>query len=187
MIHITLSAERRLDDPSSDALGRDRVGYAETMSSLALYDANHGTWVLGPKADTERFALFTFKGVVRQAVEIDRLEKVDTGGGHQHGRSIIHGRILEAGSPVYDQYVGKTSPVQGVRNPVTYFNENVASPCLCRCGGSVASARPGFLPGHDQTALHDRVRQIGTVAEFLIWFDIVRGNTGDDGDVPASV
>jgi hypothetical protein len=32
-----------------------------------------------------------------------------------------------------------------------------------------------FLTGHDQTALHDRVRQIGTVAEFLDWLDVVRG------------
>ena len=34
--------------------------------------------------------------------------------------------------------------------------------------------RPGFLPGHDQRAIHDRINQIGTVSEFLDWFDIVR-------------
>jgi hypothetical protein len=32
-----------------------------------------------------------------------------------------------------------------------------------------------FITGHDQTAPHNRVRQVGTVAEFLDWFDIVRG------------
>ncbi|MFE2022458.1 hypothetical protein ACFW9O_30955 [Streptomyces sp. NPDC059499] len=28
-----------------------------------------------------------------------------------------------------------------------------------------------FLPGHDQKALHDRVAKIGTVHEFIHWFD----------------
>jgi len=33
-----------------------------------------------------------------------------------------------------------------------------------------------FAIGHDQKALHARVAQIGTVAQFLDWFDVVRGN-----------
>jgi hypothetical protein len=181
MIHITLSREHSLEDPSADPLGRDRVGFKETMSPAALYDANHGTWVLGARAWKERYALFTFGGVVQQAVEISSIEKVihrestDT----RDDRSVIHGTILEAGHPVYDRYVGKASPVQGVRNPVTYFDDNIEDatsagrPCRCGCGGVVASK--DFLPGHDQTALHARVKQIGTVAEFLDWFDIVRG------------
>ncbi len=41
MIHITLGAEREID-PSTDDLGRDRVGFAPTMSPLALYDAMPG-------------------------------------------------------------------------------------------------------------------------------------------------
>lgn len=189
MIHITLSKERSLDDPSSDPLKRDRVGFKETMSPIALYDANHGTWVLGPKAWKERYALFTFGGVVRQAVEISSIEKVihreptDT----RDDRSVIHGTILDEGHPVYDRYVGKTSPVQGVRNPVTYFDDDIdyfdddiddaasdSQPCRCGCGGGVVVNKE-FLAGHDQTALHARVKQIGTVAEFLDWFDVVRG------------
>lgn len=69
--------------------------------------------------------------------------------------------------------MGKVSPVQGVRNPVTYVDDE-GQPCRCGCGGLVAGRE--FLSGHDQTALHDRVRQIGTVSQFLDWFDIVRGN-----------
>lgn len=169
MLHITLGPERAVD-PSQDELGRDRVGYSETMSELALYDANHGCWKLGPRASKEQYAIVSFGGIVRQAIDIDNIEPVERG-----SRSVVNGSILRPGHPVYDKYVDKKSPVQGMRNPITYFDDEVdGRPCMCGCGGSV----PGrdFLPGHDQTALHDRVKQIGTVAEFLTWFDIVRGN-----------
>jgi hypothetical protein len=28
-----------------------------------------------------------------------------------------------------------------------------------------------FLPGHDQRAIHARIARVGTVVEFLRWFD----------------
>lgn len=168
MLHITLGPERRVD-PKTDELGRDRVGFSETMSELALYDANHGCWKLGPRASKEQFMIVTYDGIVRQAIEIDNIQLVAT------GRSVINGKILRQGHPIYDKYVGKTSPIQGVRNPVTYFDDDMdARPCKCNCGDTVLGR--DFLTGHDQTALHARVKQIGTVAEFLDWFDIVRGN-----------
>ena len=174
MIHITLGPEKSVD-PAKDALGRDRIGFSETMSPLALYDANHGTWVLGPRALKEQYALVTFQGIVRQAIEIEDIERV-TGvepGDRQEGRSVIQGRVLSSGHPVHDEYVDKESPVQGVRNPVTYFEApEEGRPCLCRCGAMVQGR--DFLPGHDQTALHARVKQIGSVADFLKWFDTVR-------------
>jgi hypothetical protein len=108
--------------------------------------------------------------IVRQAVEIASIEPVTRG-----RRSVVHRSILRAGHPVFDKYVGKTSPVQGMRNPVTYFEDEAdGRPCRCGCGGSVSGR--DFLPGHDQRAIHDRINQIGTVAEFLDWFDIVRGH-----------
>lgn len=113
----------------------------------------------------------SFEGVVRQAIEIESIEPVERG-----GRSVVHGTILEPGHPVYDRYVGKTSPVQGLRNPVTYFDD-AADGRTCRCGCGGTAMKGDFLPGHDQTALHARVKEIGTVAEFLDWFDIVRGNS----------
>lgn len=174
MLHITLGPARTID-PTTDELGRDRTGFAPTMSELALYDAVHGCWVLGERAHRERYVLFTYDGIVRQAVEIDRIEQVthrdqqDT----RDNRSMIHGTILRPGHEVYDSYVGNPSPVQGVRNPVTYFDAPaIGHPCRCGCGDTVTGK--DFLVGHDQTALHDRVRQIGTVAQFLDWFDIVR-------------
>jgi len=169
VLHITLSKERSID-PEEDDLARDRVGYSATMSQLALYDANHGCWKLGPRAQNERYYLASFGGIVRQAVEIDRIAPAP----RRPDRSVVHGRILEAGHPVHDKYVGKTSPVQGVRNPITYFEDETLSgrPCLCGCGAE-ATGRD-FLPGHDQTALHARVKEIGTVADFLVWFDQLR-------------
>lgn len=169
MLHITLAAEREVD-PTVDELGRDRVGFKDTMSPGALYDANHGCWKLGARASKEQYMVVSFEGVIRQAVRIERIEPVGT-----RGRSVVYGQVLEPGDAVYDKYVSKESPIQGVRNPVTYFDDDVdAAPCRCGCGGSVSGR--DFLPGHDQTALHDRIRQIGSVADFLDWFDIVRGN-----------
>lgn len=176
MIEITLGDATDID-PITDDLGRDRIGFAATMSPLALYDAAHGSWVLGKRADSERFAIFTHAGVVRQAVEIERIEQVTNRSMNdpRDDRSVIHGRILEPGHPVFDSLVNRPSPVEPHRNPVRYFDhefDNAERPCRCNCGGYVSGKE--FLPGHDQTALHDRVRQIGSVAEFLDWFDVVR-------------
>lgn len=44
------------------------------MSPLVLYDANHGTWVLGPGAFEEQYALVTFQGIVREAIEIESFD-----------------------------------------------------------------------------------------------------------------
>lgn len=169
MLHITLGPERPVD-PQQDELGRDRVGFSPTMSDLALYDANHGCWKLGPRAHKERYMIVSFEGIVRQAIGIESIEPVK-----RSTRSVVHGEVLKPGHHVYDKYVGKPSPVQGVRNPVTYFDDDAdGAPCRCGCGGSVSGR--DFLPGHDQRAIHDRISQIGSVAEFLDWFDIVRGH-----------
>lgn len=41
--------------------------------------------------------------------------------------------------------------------------------CHCGCGEPVATG--WFLIGHDQKALHARVAKVGTVREFIDWFD----------------
>ncbi|MGY3567928.1 hypothetical protein [Sinomonas sp. RB5] len=41
---------------------------------------------------------------------------------------------------------------------------------LCRCGCGQPSSRD-FLPGHDQRAIHERIKKVGTVSDFLDWFD----------------
>lgn len=163
MLHITLGPARHVGP--EDHLERARTGYAEDMSESELYDAARGAWVLGARADRENHALISHAGVVRQAIEIDHLE--DAGG----GRRAIVGRVLHAGDPIHDTYVGQPSPVTGVRNPVTYFDAEQGQR-LCRCGCGTLLTGPGlFVPGHDQRAVHARVAQVGTVAEFLDWFD----------------
>jgi len=176
MLVITLGDEKRWDDPSEDDLGRDRTGYSPTMSKLALYDANHGTWHLGEKARRERYVIYAHKGKVVQAVSIDRVESVaEAVPGSESARSVIHGKVLEPGDPVHDKYVGKESPIAPQRNPVGYFDApEDHTACLCGCGGTTPAGKD-FIAGHDQTALHDRVRQIGTVRQFIDWFDQVHG------------
>lgn len=82
----------------------------------------------------------------------------------------IEGRFLTAGDTVYDVYVGRPTPVASARNPITYFDSSHDTRlCGCGCGEPVAGG--WFLAGHDQKALHARVAKIGTVREFLDWFD----------------
>lgn len=171
MLQITVT-DKNTDIPD-DELRRAFVGYEPGMSDEDMYEANHGCWHLGEKAEGEHYVLFKYSrdGLVKQAVAIDHIADTPSG-----KRRVVHGTVLTAGHPVYDKFVGKLAPVQGNRNPVVYFDDTVgAVPCRCGCGG--VTERGDFLPGHDQTALHARVKQIGTVAEFLDWFDNVRGNT----------
>lgn len=161
MIHITLGAERPVI--GEDPLGRSFYGFSYRMSDQELYDTNRGCWVLGSRAVKENYALFTYDGIVRQAVAIDRL--VPAG-----AKKAIEGRILKPGDPVHDRYVGGTAPVPPVRNPVTYFESDLDTR-LCRCGCGETTARGDFLPGHDQRAIHERIARVGTVSEFLDWFD----------------
>ena len=81
---------------------------------------------------------------------------------------ILNGPILGPAHPVYDHFAGQPAPTKG-RNPVGYFkSEFDLRPCLCRCGGISYN---NFLPGHDQRAIHERIGKIGTVKDFLTWFD----------------
>jgi hypothetical protein len=140
------------------------------MSKRELYDAGRADWVLGRRADRERYALITYGGKVHMAIEIEELvttklrEPEDT----RDHRKAIEGKILKPGHEVYDTYVGKE--MKGTRNPVHYFDSPFdLKACRCGCGTDVV--RGDFLPGHDQRALRDRVAKVGTVAEFIDWFD----------------
>jgi hypothetical protein len=160
MIHITLKPAF-MTDPAVDALGRSMAGYSELMSEEQVHEANRGCWVLGARADREQYVLFSFDGIVRQAMEIDRI--VPAG-----GRRAFEGPVLGPGHPVYDAYVGKPSPIR-TRNPVAYIDSVLGRRCRCGCGSEVAKGY--FLPGHDQKAIHDRVAKVGSVRDFLAWFD----------------
>lgn len=165
MLHITLGPARPVD-PNVDELGRSRVGFDENMTAQALYEANRGCWVLGARADREQYALVSFDQVVQQAIAIDRIVLAAPG----RSRRAIEGRILVTGDPVYDAYVNKPTPVGRVRNPITYFEAPVGRRlCFCGCGEEVSLGH--FLSGHDQRAIHERIARVGTVVDFLRWFD----------------
>lgn len=131
-----------------------------TAGQADLFRANRGCSVSGPTGSS--YALLSAQGIVRQAIGIDGLVSV------AGGRRAIEGRFLEAGHPVHDAYVGKPQPVAAARNPVTYFDSPHAARA-CGCGPPVTLG--WFLTGHDQKALHDRVAKIGTVHQFIEWFD----------------
>jgi hypothetical protein len=105
------------------------------------------------------------------------------------GRKIIEGELLPEDHPVYRAYVGQpTPPSARVRNPVTYFDSVVGGwPCGCGCGEEIFAGE--FVRGHEQTALHQRIAQIGTIPEFLRWFDAVWAGTKPTAGatVPAGV
>jgi len=82
---------------------------------------------------------------------------------------------------------GDTSGVSagGGQRPVTYFDSTVGGwlcGCGCGCGEEIFAGE--FVHGHEQAALHLRVAQIGTVPEFVRWFDAVR--VGSQGNAKGS-
>jgi hypothetical protein len=149
---------------------------AQHGSAAALTHAAAGCfWVLGARANRESYVLFSHneRHEVVMAARIDTI--IDAPG--KPGRKIIEGAPLPEDHPVYQAYVGRPTPDSArVRNPVTYFDSTVGGwPCGCGCGDEIYAGE--FVRGHEQTALHQRVAQIGTIPEFLRWFDAVRAGT----------
>lgn len=171
MLQIKVAAKHAVD-PEKDELGRRACGYSDDMTEREVYEAARGCWVIGERADREHYALVAHGGIIRMAIKINKVvtTTIRESSDSRDNRRAIEGEILRRGNPVYNAYVGKPSPVGPVRNPITYFPSKVGwVPCRCGCGKSVELGE--FITGHDQTALHERVKQIGTVAEFLDWFD----------------
>jgi hypothetical protein len=163
MIQITQGAKRFVDQ-ATDPLQRTHIGWEEGLTDQQLYDRAHGVYVMGKKAWQERYAIVSGAGTARQAIEIDGI--VPVGG----GRHAFVGRILQPGHPVYDLYVGKPAPNGSQQNPITYFDSPLdRRTCACGCGTTIK--RGDFLPGHDQRAIHERIAQVGTVKDFITWFD----------------
>lgn len=163
MLNIALGAYRTWPQ---DEYGQSSAGWRPGLTDEEVFAAGRGRWKLGPRADQERYVTFTAMGIVVLAAEIEGISQPDP-----DGRRMIRGTILKPGAPVYDRYVGKESEVGKSQNPVQYF----ASPfdrtlCACGCGGDAPTGK-SFLPGHDQIAIHDRVKKVGGVLLFMEWFD----------------
>lgn len=99
-----------------DDLGRRFVGYHYGMTDSEMYEANRGCWRLGERAHNERYAIFSFDGLVRQALEISSVEPAPK----RSMRSIVYGRVLGKGDPFYDAYVNQPVPESRGRTAVSY-------------------------------------------------------------------
>ncbi|MGI5324621.1 hypothetical protein [Actinomadura nitritigenes] len=178
-----LTKKRRSDDPD-DPLRRTFYGWDPQDTIERNWANNRGYWVLGARASRESYVLFSYSDQheVVMAARIDAI--IDAPG--KPGRKIIEGQPLPEDHPVYQEYVGGPTPDSArVRNPVTYLESSVGGwPCGCGCGKEIYAGE--FVRGHEQTALHQRVAQIGTIPEFLRWFDAVRAGTESGARTPGS-
>jgi hypothetical protein len=170
MIHITLRQSTLANDPT-DPLGRTHSGWDESASIEANWDMNRGYYAIGERGDRQQYVAFSYRGEV---VMVGKIRRILPAKG-KPGKRIIEGKPLGPGEPIWDTFVGKRTPEKavGVRNPITYIEEGRAfgRPCRCGCGEIVFES--DFVRGHDQTALHQRVAKIGTIREFLDWFDSI--------------
>ncbi len=82
------------------------------MSDDELYEAGRGSWVLGERADREHYALITFDGVVRMAIEIDRLVTTDV---RDPSDTRDHRRAIEG---LYDLEGLPVTPISTRRRPL---------------------------------------------------------------------
>lgn len=142
----------------------------EQMSEEELFRAATYCWVMNPtRARKERYAVVVGAGQYLMAIEVTDIVLAEEApsGSSKDDRYEIVGEVLNAGHPVYDEYVGQTAT--GTRNPVHYLPSSFdVGSCRCGCGGAV---KGDFLPGHDQRAIHERIGKFGSVAKFLDWFD----------------
>lgn len=170
MIHITLRKTSLTNDPT-DPLRREYSGWDETASIEDNWKMNHGYFSIGERGDRQQYVAFSYDGEVVMVGRIDRI--VPARG--KPGKRIIEGAPLGPGEPIWDAFVGKPTPEKavGVRNPITYVEEGQAFGRQCRCGCGEVVFESDFVRGHDQTALHQRVARIGTIREFLDWFDAI--------------
>lgn len=170
MIHIKLHDRR--DIPSGEEMDRSWVGYDPRRTTDELFHQNRGKWRFGPRAKQESYAAFSYTGdhEIKFVARIDGLEKIEG-----TNKQAIIGEVLPDDHPLYRRWVGEQAP-DGFRNPVTYHpDEPGGSPaglrCACGCGVNVAVGR-SFVPGHDQRAVHERIKkEWGGALRFIQWFD----------------
>lgn len=167
-INFKLSPRRDVQDPS--VWGRTWVGWDDNASEQDLFETNRGVWKLGPRASREKYATFSVEGIVRLVAAVEDIENVDMLGGGV--KQAVVGRVLGSSDPGAIRLLGRS--VDAHRNPVTYIPDNVAGTartCGCGCGANVSDGRQ-FVPGHDQKAIHDRIKRgWGTTLDFIDWFD----------------
>jgi hypothetical protein len=171
MLHLKIGPKRPVLPEEHDEMHRDWVGWEPGMSPQTIYTQNRGTWVLGVRASSEKYAAFsdTVEHRVRCVVELAGIEVTGK-------KKAIVGTVLGPGHPVHDALIGQDAP-DHFRNPVTYPADPGSGPAMCACGcGEPVSGRAQFVAGHDQRAVHARIAaQWGSTVAFLEWFDATYG------------
>lgn len=168
--------------PEDDDMSRTWTGWCSTATVQENFERNRGLWLLGPRADRERYATFSLDGVICMVAAIDGVETIAAKHPGVRPKRAIAGQVLTAGHPVYEALIGRS--VDTHRNPVTYIDDPADGPrtCACGCGAPVPGHRI-FLPGHDQRAVHDRIaRRWGSTFNFINWFDATYPNASDSED-----
>lgn len=84
------------------------------------------------------------------------------------GRFHLVGPLLDPSHPFYKQYVGKTLHDGPVRSPI-FYGPAAPRPCACGCGEVIKIG--DFKPGHEITAVRERVTEVGSAKDFVDWFD----------------
>jgi hypothetical protein len=165
MLRITLAYPRRHSPSADPFLTRVWGGWDEDLTDQQVYDAGRGWWKVGDRAERESHAVLTSRGIARQVIEITGWDP----GKQSNGRRAFRGTILSPGHLLHDRYVGQPLAAAS-RNPVGYIADEPDTPCRCGCG---EPARSLWLPGHDQRAIHDRIRRDfgGDIGSFIDWYD----------------
>lgn len=116
MLHIKLH-DREPAAPD-DPMRRDWWGYDPTIPLDGLFARNRGRWRLGPRANREEYAAFSYTGdhEIKFIAEIDAIEIIGT-----DGRRAIVGRVLDPSHSLSERWVDAPAP-DSFRNPVTYFS-----------------------------------------------------------------
>lgn len=171
-----------LDDPSSEPMGRDWVGYQHELSPEVIFEQNRGIWNLGPRAYEERYATFSYDNEIVVVAEISDVETIPWPKDPlRPGKQAIVGRVLKDADPAHDYFIGRT--VDTFRNPVSYIpdpepQEMEPRTCACGCGAAIRGTSQ-FASGHDQRAVHERIRrQWGDTLSFIRWFDATYPSAG---------
>jgi hypothetical protein len=164
-----------LPDPTAEPMGRDWVGYQHELSDEEIFEQNRGIWYLGPRSYDQRYATFSYDNEVVVVAEISEIETIPYPNDPlRPGKQAVVGRVLKDGDPAYDYFIGQR--VDQHRNPVTYIPDPDARDiqqrtCACGCG-TMVTGRSQFASGHDQRAVHERIRrQWGDTLGFIRWFD----------------
>lgn len=166
MLQITLGPYGHVDEEHLEFAPRSHCGWYPGMPPEDTYTSARAWWVLNRiRAEREKYAVVTARGTAVQAIEIT--------GWHTRadGRHAFSGKVLTAGHPVYERYIGNPLGTAS-RNPIRYLEDpnDPAGTCKCGCGEATGGT---WVTGHDQRAIHDRIRRdfSGDVARFIDWYD----------------